>query len=810
MPAQRLSLDFKGLVTAPGQLAAPNGSLTTATNCDFPAPGLVEKRVGIEAATYGFGGACWGVISSKMLGDVLLFSVGNGSASSNLQYGTGNAARTGVTTPDATSFSGTPAARMKAAISLRNHFLTSSRAIARLESDMSLWWAGMPRSPGYAMPPQTSTALVAGASNFLAAGYAVAYRVTWVRKDADGVEMESTPSGRWVVANIATTAGYTGAARDVKLNIIVPYQSDTNTTAITTAWKFRVSRSFQADTATGQPSDEMQLCYEASPTAGEIAAGLVTITDECPEAALGAYLYTNTVSGGDVSSGLVRAAAGLGLAASNDRPPLAKDVESFADCLWYADFTTLHRTIFSILAVGAAGNVLKVGDVLTVAGTSLAGVAGAPAANQFIVETGLGSVSANVRQTAINLVEAINRYCTTVTASYIGSDASPGTIGQILVEARRSDASSFGISTTGSAVPFLPQLTGGLTSTQDTWRNGIAISKPFRGDAVPPANYLRVGRNDTSILRVMRLRDALFIFTDDGIWWARGTSPQDFVIESFDATFRLLARDALVACGDALYAWGAEGIARITNGGVEYLDLPIRNLVREAQVGLDATVGNFASRAFAVAYRVARRVLFFFPGGDETGGYACNRALVYHLSTNAWSLYDFSGGGPTQNGKLCGVVRYSDELLHLGEWSNGADTLLYRDRSSRSTADYKETWSNSSVKGITTTLEWTSAVPNPAGLCHWTELHVYFSPSDVEAWKTLPSLLSATVQSEHGGSVTTSISAPSTLQARTLLGPAVGMAARQTVTVTHDQPADYFSSSGFGLLYHPVSQLLTR
>ncbi len=825
MTAAKLSLEFKGMVTAPGQLAAPPGSLTVAQNVDFPAIGLAEKRRGVQAAPFGFGGAAWSVISTKQLGSNLLFNVGDGSGATSLQYGTGLVARTVLSTPDATNVTNTPATRMKAAVSLKNHYLTSTRAPLRLQSDLTLKFAGMPRSPGVAQKQQGVAQLVAGTTQWLANNYAVAYRTVWVTTDSDGVDLVSAPSGRWVITNVAGTNGFTGAARDTSLHLRIPFQADTVGTPITTSWRVRVYRSIAVDSTTAQPNDEMQLCFESSPTAGDITAGEMTITDSCPEAALGAYLYTNTVSGGDVSTGLVRSSStSLGLLASNDRPPLAKDVAIFANCAWWANFTTLPRLTFSILAVGAAGNVLKAGDTITISDLSgsatVTAVGGAvPAANQFRVETALGSTTLNIRQTAMNLVATINQNFGGQVATYIGSDASPGTIGQIMIEGIRSDANNGNFTlaiSAGSTLPYLPQLTSGITSGYDTWGNGIAISKPFQADAVAPANYVRVGRNDTTIQRVIPLRDALFIFTDDGIFWARGNSPADFQIDSFDTTFRLQARDTAVACGDAIYAWGLEGIARITNGGVEYLDIPIRNYVTAAVAGLRSpvTLAAFAQRAFAVSYRVARKVVFFFPYGIETGDYACNNALVFAVPTESWSTYIYrtsaGGAGGAANGKLSGAVRVSDELMFLGEWSAGTDTLLYVEGNAKDTTDFHDTSSASVSIAIDTVLEWTSTVPSPAGLCHWPEAQVYFSPSDVNKFYTLPTSVMVGVESEHGGTFSATITAPSTLQSRLMLSADVGMAARQTMTVQHNTIDDYFSLSGFALLYHPVSNFIGR
>lgn len=819
MPSSRLSLDFKGLVTAPGALAAPPGSLTHASNVDFPAPGLAEKRKGIKAAASGFtNGAVWSVISTKQLGANLIFNSGNTGAGNDeasiLRYGDGTAAPTTLTTPDSSAFHNVATERMKCAVSLKNHYLTSDRATARVNSDMSLVFAGMPRSPG--VYGAGGTTLAAG--TWLAAGNGVAYRTVFISTDAESVPVVSPPSGRFVIANIATTTGYTGAARAVTLRCLLPYLTETNSTPITTTtgsvYRLQLYRSIQSTVATAEPNDELQLVYETKLSAANILAGYIDITDTCPESVMGAYLYTNTVSGGDVLTGLVRpGSTGLGIAASNDRPPIAKDIASYANCLWYANTTTPWRQVVSIIALGAGG--LAVGDVLDLGqvGVTWTAVAGAPAnATQFKVELGLASTALNIRATAMNFCEAVNALTTNtnVTATYIGNDASPGTVGQMLFENRRTDGSQFHLGTTGLTSPFIPNLSV-ADSSRDAWGNGLACSKPFQGDAVPPVNYLRVGRNDTTIQRVMSLRDALFVFTDDGIWWVRGNTPADFVLDQFDTTFRLLARDCCVSVGDAIYAWGYEGIARITTGGVEYIDLPIRNTVQAIQRGETAAVSltDFQKRAFAVAYRTQRKVLFFYPNGSETGGYACSRALVFHVSMGVWSTYAFEKANDnTVNGKLAGVVRWSDELLHLTEWVSGGNSQLYLERSTETTADYRDTDATGSGQVITSLMQWTSTVPEAGTLCHWTEAHCFWSPPDDEHLG-LPTSVTVALAVEAGTSQSTVV-APLVVQSRVMAGTTVGYGARMVMQVTHNTIDDYFSMSGMALLYNPVSNFTVR
>jgi hypothetical protein len=120
----------------------------------------------------------------------------------------------------------------------------------------------MPRGLG----PNTWT-LVAGTN--LGNGFARAYRVTWHRKDADGVELGGAPTSRFVVANAVYNTGYTGGTRHVQLEVQIPKEFGTLNTALTTSyyWRLWANRGYLEASEVGD--DEMHLLAEAYLTAGD-------------------------------------------------------------------------------------------------------------------------------------------------------------------------------------------------------------------------------------------------------------------------------------------------------------------------------------------------------------------------------------------------------------------------------------------------------------------------------------------------------------------------------------------------------------
>ena len=120
---------------------------------------------------------------------------------------------------------------------------------------------------------------------------------------------------------------------NVKLTINIPATIQNNTD-----YFFQVYRTANVFAANNQslaalsPDVEMNLVYEAFPTAAERSALEIVIIDNYPEELRRANtpLYTNP-------------ATGEGILQANDVPPIAKDINVFKDVVFYANTKTRHR-----------------------------------------------------------------------------------------------------------------------------------------------------------------------------------------------------------------------------------------------------------------------------------------------------------------------------------------------------------------------------------------------------------------------------------------------------------------------------------
>lgn len=134
-----------------------------------------------------------------------------------------------------------------------------------------------------------------------------------------------------------------------QLTITIPEAINSNyflqvyRTAVTSATSTQV---LSLDVA---PGDEMQLVYEAYPTAAEILASEMTFTDITPDSFRGANLYTN-------------AATGEGILQSNDVPPFAKDINRFKNVIFYSNTRTKHKKNVSLLGVASLVTLDASGD----------------------------------------------------------------------------------------------------------------------------------------------------------------------------------------------------------------------------------------------------------------------------------------------------------------------------------------------------------------------------------------------------------------------------------------------------------------
>jgi hypothetical protein len=130
-----------------------------------------------------------------------------------------------------------------------------------------------------------------------------------------------------------------GAFARAELNFTIPDE-------ITTDYYYQIYRTAVTTVSTGltlndiDPGDEMNLIIETPITSADITAGQITVADNTPEGfrQVGAFLYTNPVTGG-------------GILSANERPPIATDLALFRNSMFYANTKDIHRLELNFLSV---------------------------------------------------------------------------------------------------------------------------------------------------------------------------------------------------------------------------------------------------------------------------------------------------------------------------------------------------------------------------------------------------------------------------------------------------------------------------
>lgn len=592
--SQVIKQKVKGLFTSFNQLSeVPEGALLVADNIDIIQDSVAQPRRGFDRETGAYSNASHRTdalteYQSKKIAHHGA-TIGSATVLSYLSSGTW----TSIETVSAVS-----GRRMKFAGLNQNLYYTTSTGLRTIDS-----YNGTARAAGAAKGLDLTASTSASGSTWLANGEAVAFRAVWVYKDANKNLIFGAPSQREIYTNSS------GSTKAVDVVVTIP-------SSITTSWFVQLYRS-AAVTAGTEPSDELGLVYEAYPTAGEITAKSLTITDVVPEELRGATIYT--------------AASQEGLAFQNEQPPLANDIDSFRGCLFFGGTTSKHRYSLSLLAVGASLGIVN-DDTITIGGITYTGKASETVASaQFKVDTA-GTASEDIANTARSLVRVINRHTSsTVYAYYVsGVDDLPG---KILLEERAVGGAAFYV-TSSRATCWSPTgiPTSGTTqaSSNDSFSNGLFWSKPDQHEAVPLPNFVLIGSKNSAITRIKALRDALFVFKADGqVYKVSGYYPS-FQVDKIEDSVKVIGAETVVVLNNQIYALSEQGVIVISDS-TKVVSRPIE------QELLSLVNQNYAltqTSAFGVAYESDRKYYIYLPS-SSADAYA-TQAYVYNIFTNTW------------------------------------------------------------------------------------------------------------------------------------------------------------------------------
>jgi len=625
--AQTLNLKISGLYTNPNQFSEiPEGSLQRADNIQIDKGSVAEPRRGQSK---------YGQLPSSYTGSVdalydydgtLLVSYNNKLAKDN---------GSGTFTNFTGTYSPPTGHRIKSTQANKNFYFTTNANIKKLDNI-----ANTPINSG--VPRALDGFFVSFASGgFLSNAESVAYRFLWGYRDSNDNLIYGSPSGRLIVTNASS-----GSNRQISLRLYIPDGINN------TDYFFQAYRSIIVDSSI-TPSDDLQLVYEGLITNTDITNGYVDFTDITPEALLGAYLYTSPTQ--------------EGILQSNDEPPFSIDICTYKNMTFYAN--TKSRQNFYLTLISATGSSpgLVLNDTITINSIVYTAKSAENSANGEFQLVTSGTAASNIADTARSLVKIINLKDTNLSAYYISSfDDLPG---KIWIQANSYSVSTFYLisSRTTCWNPVLQTSGTNNSSTNDENPNRVYYSKLQQPEAVPLLNYLDAGSRSNEILRIIPLRDSVFIIKEDGLYRVIGEDPGSLRISLFDNTVKLLAIESAVEMNNQIYCYTDQGIAAISDNGVQVLSRPIEDQIQQNEI-----LSNFDTLSFGVSYEVDRKYLFYCKAIETDT--RPTQAYVYNFFTNAWTKYIHD--------RSCGIV--FDNKLYMG----GTDGYIYKERKSLNSTDY--------------------------------------------------------------------------------------------------------------------------
>lgn len=627
--SQSLVLKNSGLHTNSNQLSeVPDGALSLAQNIVIDKDSVAESRRGFKRLSHAPASASVRHDRITSYQEHLITRRSNDNTMAYYVDGVGWTDYAGsYLNPD------DDYARMQFAQSNGNLYFTTSTGIKVLDVYTGpVYSTGMPRG-------LDGVGTTSGVSGMMTDNTQVAYRVVWGSRDANNNLYLGAPSQRIIVAN--TSGGFC----DVSLTFTIP-------AGITTSDFFQVYRSKESASATDEPTDELQLVYEKNPTAGEITAKSVTMTDATPTTLMGASLYTN--------------ASQEGISESNNEPPFAKDICSFKNYAFFANVKTRQKANIKLLSVGGSAG-LVANDTITINGVVYTAKASETVASGFFKVSTAGSASQNIADTALSLVKIINQYSSNTAVYAYYESGYQDLPGQIMIEMRTLGDTTFSVAVSRSTAWDL----GTAVSSGDVYPHGLMWSKNQQPEHVPAAHIEYVGSKNHPIRRILPLRDSLFILKDDGVFRLTG-SAGSWNIEPLDTSTRIIAPDSAAVVNNQIFALCDQGIVTISDIGVQVISRPIEDEIARI---ISENYSDLKTMSFGVAYDTDRK--FILHTIDAASDNYPTKAFVYNTFTQAWTTW-------TKNA-VHAFVNPADDKIYL---CNPSDKYILQERKDLTYTDY--------------------------------------------------------------------------------------------------------------------------
>lgn len=301
-------------------------------------------------------------------------------------------------------------------------------------------------------------------------------------------------------------------------------------------------------------------------------------------------------------------------------------------------------------------NIATISPVTGLSTTFIQGGDGEDVSKMYVRLSTLASPSQRIDDTARSLVKVITGNVSgSINAYYIsGPNDAPG---KLLFESRILDTTVFTViaSDTDVGTLFNPNIATIQSATNEDKPNRIYFSKTSQPEAVPLVNYFDVGPRDKKILRVLGLRDSLFIFKEEGVYRVTGENPTNFFTTLFDSSALVTAPDTCTVMDNQIFGFTTQGVAKVSETGVDIVSQPVRDTLN---LYSSPRYVNFKTAAFACSYIEDGAYLIWFPKNptDTTG------TIAYRFSTitETWTTWSKTGNAKSA------IVNPANNILYVG------------------------------------------------------------------------------------------------------------------------------------------------
>ncbi len=236
-----------------------------------------------------------------------------------------------------------------------------------------------------------------------------------------------------------------------------------------------------------------------------------------------------------------------------------------------------------------------------------------------------------------------------------GSNSTPSVDGTRIVTVLDADHFTIPVNVTvaGTSGGFIT-LANAKAATNEANPNRVFYSAIQQPDGVPIVNFFDVGPKNKNILRILPLRNELFILSEAGVYFLTGDDPTNFQVSLFDSSVWIKAPDSAVVLNNQVFAFTTQGIATISDTGTTIISRPIENKLLPLLTA--PYTNNFPTATFSVNYDSDRSFLLFtVKNPTDTHATICYRFNVF---TDTWTSWDVT--------KTCGVVDLQKDILYVG------------------------------------------------------------------------------------------------------------------------------------------------